>query len=80
LYVISITAQAQSPQANPFGEIRRANENSTVNMHLRPEGKWAIGEDLWGKIVRVNMLTMQDADWDNVPGVKKAWRMQGFEY
>jgi outer membrane protein assembly factor BamB len=79
LYVISVTAQAESPQANPFGEIRRANENSTVNMHLCPEGKWAIGEDPWGKIVRVNMLTMKDADWNNVPGVKKAWRMQGFE-
>jgi len=70
------TAQAQSPQANPFGEIRRANENSTVNMHLCPEGKWAIGEDPWGKIVWVNMLKMKDADWDNVPGVKKAWRGQ----
>jgi hypothetical protein len=25
-------------------------------MHLCPEGKWTLGEDKWGKIVRVNML------------------------
>ncbi len=48
-------------------------------MHLCPDGKWAIGEDAWGKIVRVNMLEITDADWPEVPGVKKAWRMQGFE-
>jgi hypothetical protein len=50
-------------------------------MHLCPEGKWAIGEDQWGKLVRVNMLKMarDDDEWENVPGVKKAWRMKGFE-
>jgi outer membrane protein assembly factor BamB len=50
-----------------------------VNMQLCPKGKWEIGEDAWGKIVRVNMLKIRDADWKKVPGVKKAWRMKGFE-
>ncbi len=60
---------------NPYGEIGYANKNSVVNMHLRPDSKWEIGEDEWGKIVRVNMLKMTAADWGNVPGVKKAWLM-----
>ena len=49
------------------------------NMHLLPGGKWELGGDGWGKIVRVNMLKIEDADWEKVPGVKKAWRMKGFE-
>lgn len=49
------------------------------NMHLCPEGKWEISEDKWGKIVRVNMLKIEDPDWEDVPGVKKAWHMQGYE-
>ena len=48
-------------------------------MHLCPEGKWTLGEDKWGKIVRVNMLKITAADWAQVPGVKKAWPMKGFE-
>lgn len=70
---------ARGQQYKPLGEIRRADANSTLNMHLCPDGKWAVGEDAWGKIVRVNMLKITDADWPEVPGVKKAWRMQGFE-
>jgi len=47
------------------------------NMHLCPEGEFAVGKDQWGEIVRVNMLKIKD--WSKVPGVKKAWPMQGFE-
>jgi len=79
LCLVTVIAQGEPPQYNPFGEIAKAKQNSTLNMHLCPEGKWAVGEDEWGKIVRVNTLKITDADWDKVPGVKKAWRMQGFE-
>jgi len=75
----AVTGQDEPPLHNPFGEIAKAKQNSTLNMHLCPEGKWADGEDEWGKIVRVNTLKIADADWDKVLGVKKAWRMQGFE-
>ncbi len=30
---------ARGQQYNPLGEIRRADTNSTLNMHLCPEGK-----------------------------------------
>lgn len=49
------------------------------NMNLCPEGKWEVGKDQWGKIVRVNMLKIEDEDWEEIPGVKKAWPMQGYE-
>jgi len=64
---------------NPYGEIAQSNVNSTLNMFLSPQGKWQIGWDWWGRIVRVNPLEMTDDDWETVPGVKKAWPMQGFE-
>ena len=64
-------------QYNPFGETRRANQNSTLNMHLLPKGEFAVGKDKWGDIVRVNMLKIKD--WPKVPGVKKAWIMKGYE-
>jgi len=48
-------------------------------MHLCPEGKWALGQDKWGRIVRANMLKITAADWAEAPGVKKAWPMKGFE-
>jgi outer membrane protein assembly factor BamB len=67
------------PTINPLGEMAASDTNSTVNMSLCPQGKWEVMEDQWGKIVRVNMLKITDADWVQVPGVKKAWRMQGFE-
>jgi len=70
------TVQAQD---QPFGEALKSLTNSTLNMHLCPRGKWEVGEDKWGQIVRVNMLKIEDADWEKVPGVKKAWRMKGFE-
>ena len=60
-------------QFNPFGEIKKANHNATLNMHLLPEGEFAIEKDQWGDIVRVNMLKIRD--WSNVPGVKEAWPM-----
>jgi len=50
-----------------------------TNMHLCREGKWGLGEDKWGKIVRVNVLKIAAADWAKVPGVKKAWPMKGYE-
>ena len=62
---------------NPFGEIRKSDKNSTLNMHLLPEGEFAVGKDKFGEIVRVNMLKIKD--WSKVPGVKKAWIMKGFE-
>jgi outer membrane protein assembly factor BamB len=48
-------------------------------MHFCPKGKWAVGEDQWGKIVRVNMLKITPTDWPQVPGVKRAFPMRGFE-
>lgn len=72
---------AQQPlkarQYNPFGETRRSNDNSTLNMHLLPAGEFEVAKDKWGDIVRVNMLKIKD--WSKVPGVKKAWIMKGFE-
>ena len=63
---------------DPFGEYGvKSNTNSTVNMHLLPEGEFEVGRDQWGDIVRVNMLKIKDMP--NVPGVKKAWIMKGFE-
>jgi outer membrane protein assembly factor BamB len=67
----------KSQEDKPFGEIAKANANSTLNMHLLPEGEFAVGKDQWGEIVRVNMLKIKD--WSKVPGVKKAWVMKGFE-
>ncbi|MHC4201403.1 MAG: outer membrane protein assembly factor BamB family protein, partial [Planctomycetota bacterium] len=65
------------PIHDPFGEIRKARSNSTVNMHLLPAGEFEVGTDRWGPIVRVNMLKV--TDWSKVPGVKKAWPMKGYE-
>ncbi|HCO92629.1 MAG TPA: hypothetical protein DIU00_01540 [Phycisphaerales bacterium] len=74
----SLVPQALGAQQyNPFGEIKKANKNSMLNMHLLPEGEFAIAKDQWGDIVRVNMLKIKD--WSKVPGVKKAWVMKGFE-
>ena len=61
----------------PFGETKKANKNSTLNMHLLPDGEFAVGKDKWGEVVRVNMLKIKD--WSKVPGVKKAWTMTGHE-
>ncbi len=74
----SVVAQALSAEPyNPFGEIKKANMNSTLNMHLLPEGEFEVSKDPWGDIVRVNMLKIKD--WSRVPGVKKAWLMTGHE-
>lgn len=64
----------QAQPSNPFGEIRKSDKNSTLNMHLCPKGEFAVGKDQWGDIVRVNMLKIRD--WSKVPGVKKAWIMK----
>ena len=77
--VAATSLNAAEPKYSPFGESGKANSNSTLNMHLCPEGKWAIGKDQWGKIVRVNMLKITRDDWADIPGVKMAWRMKGFE-
>ncbi len=69
------------------GSMAKAQEESQAadisyqqnNMNLCPDGKWVLGEDRWGEIVRVNMLKITPADWTQVPGVKKAWPMQGYE-
>ena len=74
----AITAQGQSPQYNAGDETGTLHYQK-ANMHLCPEGKWTLGEDNRGKIVRVNMLKITAADWAQVPGVKKAWPMKGFE-
>jgi len=74
----SLVPQALSAQQhNPFGEVKKANENATLNMHLLPEGGYEVSKDPWGDIVRVNMLKIKD--WSKVPGVKQAWPMQGYE-
>jgi len=73
-----ITARAESPRPGAADEAATLNYQK-ANMHLCPQGKWALGEDTWGKIVRVNMLKITPADWAQVPGVKKAWPMRGFE-
>ncbi len=80
LTVYSATAEVngQPPQVSAGDELNTLRYQKT-NMHLCPEGKWAIGEDRWGKVVRVNMLKITAADWAQVPGVKKAWPMKGFE-
>ena len=67
----------KAQQYNAFGEIRKSDKNSTLNMHLLPEVEFAVEEDKFGEIVRVNMLKVKD--WSRVPGVKKAWGMKGFE-
>ena len=74
----TITARGESPQQNP-GDETGALHCQKANMHLCPQAKWTVGEDKWGKIVRVNMLKITAADWAQVPGVKKAWPMKGFE-
>ena len=74
----AITSQGQSLPHNA-GDDTGTLHYQKVNMHLCPEGKWTLGEDKWGKIVRVNMLKITNADWAQVPGVKKAWPMKGFE-
>jgi outer membrane protein assembly factor BamB len=66
-----------SQEYNPYGEKSRGYKNSTVNMHLLPDGEFGIGKDQWGEIIRVNMLKIKD--WSRVPCVKKAWKMKGFE-
>ena len=68
---------AMTQETIPFGEIGKAKQNSTLNMHLLPDGEFAVGKDQWGDIVRVNMLKIKD--WSKVPRVKKAWVMEGFE-
>ncbi len=84
LALLTVHAANVGDMLLPACQLIGGEENDTfnykkANMHLCPEGKWAIGEDAWGRIVRVNMLKITDADWKNVPGVKKAWRMKGFE-
>ncbi|MBL7222960.1 MAG: PQQ-binding-like beta-propeller repeat protein [Candidatus Brocadiae bacterium] len=74
----AITARGQSSQHNA-GDKKGTLHCQKANMHLRPEDKWTLGSDKWGKIVRVNMLKITAADWAQVPGVKKAWPMKGFE-
>ncbi|MBC8871626.1 MAG: hypothetical protein H8E44_19545 [Planctomycetes bacterium] len=74
----AITARGQSLQ-HSAGDEAGTLHYQKANMHLCPEGKWALGEDKWGKIVRVNMLKITAADWAQIPGVKKAWPMKGFE-
>ena len=85
IVVVMLTASSatadvkgQSPQPGAGDETGTLHYQK-ANMHLCPEGKWALGEDKWGKIVRVNMLKITAADWAQVPGVKKAWPMKGFE-
>jgi len=70
--------KGQSPQPSTDNETGTLHYQK-ANMHLCPQGKWTLGEDKWGKIVRVNMLKITPADWPQVPGVKKAWPMKGFE-
>jgi len=61
LCLSAITARGQSPQHNAVDETGTLHYQE-ANMHLCPEGKWALGEDRWGKIVRVNMLKITAAD------------------
>lgn len=79
LLLASLAAAAAQAQDRVVGEALKLPTQSTLNMQHCPEGKWEIGKDQWGPIVRVNMLKITDADWKKVPGVKKAWRMKGFE-
>ncbi len=65
-----------APRANPGGD-ESGIDYRQHNMHLCPEGEFAVGKDQRGEIVRVNMLKIKD--WSKVPGVKKAWPMKGFE-
>ena len=79
--LLLLAALGQQPlhaqQNKPSGEVRKAIKHSTRNMHLLPEGEFAVGKDEFGEIVRINMLKIKD--WSKVPGVKKAWIMKGFE-
>ena len=76
----ALPATGNLPPPSPFGEPYATNRSpSAVNMQFCPRGKWEIGRDQWGEIVRVNLLKINDLDWEQVPGVKKAWRMRGCE-
>lgn len=78
LFVCSHAPQPlNAQQYNPFGEIKKANENSTLNMDLLPKGEFEVSKDPWGEIVRVNMFEIKD--WSKVPGIKQAWPMKGYE-
>jgi len=72
-------AGQQDKEYSPFGVMSKGEKIPRVNMHLQPEGKWKVGEDKWGKIVRVNTKKISGDDWQTVPGVEKAWPMQGYE-
>jgi hypothetical protein len=67
------------PARDKSGDKAGGLQYRKTNMHLCPEGKWALGQDKWGKIVRVNMRKIAHADRAKVPGVKKAWPMTGYE-
>jgi len=67
-HVVQVILVSAETYRNPFGETRKGNKNSPLNMHLLPKGEFAVGKDKWGDIVRVNMLKIND--WSKVPGVK----------
>ena len=76
----ALPATGNLPPPSPFGEPYATNRSpSTVNMQFCPRSMWEIGRDQWGEIVRVNLLKINDLDWEQVSGVKKVWRMRGCE-
>jgi outer membrane protein assembly factor BamB len=40
-----------------------------------PEGEFEVGQDEFGKIVRINLNTIKE--WSKVPGIKKRWKVTG---
>jgi hypothetical protein len=71
LFVGMITARGQSSQRSVDDKQSKLLYQN-ANMHLCPTGKWVLGEDPWGEIVRVNMLKIAPAEWPEVPGVTPA--------
>ena len=78
LFVVLAGASWLQAQTNdPAVDFLEGAKYSDRNANLIPKGEFAVCEDKWGKIIRVNMLKIKD--WSKVPGVKKAWPMKGFE-
>jgi outer membrane protein assembly factor BamB len=69
-----LTAAADNPALGdwkPFTKPSRGFDPK-ANLDLVPNAEFAVGEDEYGPIVRVNLLKI--TDWTAVPGIQKAWK------